>query len=108
MLVVGGGYPLASGSGANVTACVHHNGHGLYVGNCAKHDQKLSWGKVGPAGVRGSGGPIGAAGAAGATGATGWTGPTGPQGPGATKIVYDASGSASSTPTPIGTWGPPR
>ena len=102
LLVSGGGYAIASGGGGGrINACVHKAGGGLYVAKkCGRHNTKLSWNKVGPTGA------AGATGAAGSAGSVGPTGPSGPQGPGATKIVYDATGSASPTPTAIGAIGP--
>jgi hypothetical protein len=79
LLVAGGGYAIASGSGT-VNACVHKGTHALYTGKCKHGDSKLSWSKVGPKGATGATGAAGAAGAKGATGATGVTGPTGPSG----------------------------
>jgi hypothetical protein len=82
-------YALASTGAKSISVCVKHTGGVLYrAKRCAKHDQKLTWNKRGP------------------QGATGPTGHTGPQGPGATYLVYDASGAASPTPTPIGAIGP--
>ena len=46
------------------------------------------------------------AGPAGATGATGARGATGSQGPGATSLVFNGAGTASPTPTTLGTAGP--
>jgi hypothetical protein len=88
-LVVGGGYAIASGgSNGQLSACVHKHGHGLYTGKCKKHDKRITWSKSGPAGPPGA------------------PGKQGPAGPGATKLVYDATGTASGTATPIGIMGP--
>ncbi len=102
-LVAGAGYALANGSsgGQTINACVHKKGRGVYVTKkCAKHDTKLSWNKVGPSGKAGP------PGLTGPIGPKGDTGNAGPQGPGATALVYNASGTPSSVPTPIGTMGP--
>jgi hypothetical protein len=103
LLIAGGGYALANGSsgGRTINACVHKKGRGVYVAKkCAKHDAKLSWNKVGP---RGTAGPTGQTGPMGPKGAPG---NVGPQGPGATALVYNATGTPSPVPTPIGTMGP--
>jgi hypothetical protein len=67
MLIAGGGYAIASGSGT-VSACVHKHGGGLYMGRCHKKDRKLSWSVQGPPGPRGATGPAGATGTQGAPG----------------------------------------
>jgi hypothetical protein len=67
LLLAGGGYAIAGGSGT-VKACVHKHGRGLYVGRCAKHDRKLTWSIQG---LPGSPGPRGATGATGAQGPPG-------------------------------------
>jgi len=47
LLVVGGGYAIASG-GATITVCVSHTTGALYrAGRCRKHDRKLSWNQMG-------------------------------------------------------------
>ena len=97
LLAAGGGYAVASSSSKKITACVHKHGRGLYTGKCTKHDKKLTWNTTGPAGP---------AGPAGATGATGAPGATGSQGPGATSLVFNEAGTASPTPTTLGTAGP--
>jgi hypothetical protein len=93
LLGAGGGYALASGGGGQtIHACVHKHGGDIYVAKkCAKHDKKISWNKQGPQGIQGI---------------QGQTGNTGPQGPGATSLEYNATGSASPTPAPIGNMGP--
>jgi hypothetical protein len=101
LLIAGGGYAIASGSGT-VRACVHKHTRALYVGKCQTGDKKLTWSKLGPRGPKGNTGP---AGSAGQIGPTGQVGPTGPQGPGATKLVYNASGSASPPESTVGTMG---
>jgi hypothetical protein len=110
LLIAGGGYAIASGSGSGkISACVHKRTHALYAGRCKKGDKKLTWNKVGPIGPKGNTGPQGAQGLTGVqglAGVQGLTGQTGPQGPGATKLVYDATGSASPPTTTIGTMGP--
>jgi len=58
---------------------------------------------AGPAGPKGPKGATGAIGARGLKGDTGSKGDTGPQGPGATTLNYDATASASPTPTIVGT-----
>ena len=77
LLIVGGGaYALASSNGGTIRVCVNHKSGSLYkAGKCAKHDQKLSWNKLGPQGP------------AGATGATGGQGPQGPSGAAAVASV---------------------
>jgi hypothetical protein len=97
LLAAGGGYAVASSSSKKITACVHKHGRGMYTGKCAKHDKKLTWNTTGPAGP---------AGPAGATGATGAAGATGPQGPGATSLVFNGAGTATTTATTLGTAGP--
>jgi hypothetical protein len=69
LLVAGGGYAMAAGGGT-INACITHSSQVLYVGKCARSDQKLSWNKVGPQGLRGPQGPRGPAG----PGATGFIG----------------------------------
>jgi hypothetical protein len=70
-----GGAYAAGTSGGSISACVRHNGGGLYQAHqCARDDRELQWN------VRGPGGPPGAAGPAGAPGPRGLTGPPGPQG----------------------------
>jgi hypothetical protein len=71
-----GGAYAAGTSGGSISACVHHNGGGLYQAHqCAHNDQELQWN------VRGSDGPQGAAGAPGPRGLTGPPGPQGASGP---------------------------
>jgi hypothetical protein len=53
--------------------------------------------------LKGNRGPRGLAGAQGPTGAAGARGATGPQGPGGAILSYDATASASTTPTVLGT-----
>jgi len=73
LLIGGGGYALAAGSGGTVNACIHKSNGDLYIkSKCQRGDRKISWSKVGPRGA------TGAAGRQGATGATGATGPAGP------------------------------
>ena len=70
----GGAYAAGTSDGS-ISACVHHNGGGLYQARqCARDDHELRWS------VRGPSGPQGAAGPAGASGLRGLTGPLGPQG----------------------------
>jgi hypothetical protein len=83
LLVVGGGYALAS-DGGTIHACVKKRSHTLYTGRCKTGDKRLSWNQVGPRGPKGATGaqgPKGTTGAAGPKGATGAQGPAGPQGP---------------------------
>jgi hypothetical protein len=83
LLVVGGGYALAS-AGGTIHACVKKRSHTLYTGRCKTGDKRLSWNQTGPSGPRGATGaqgPKGATGAQGPKGATGAQGPAGPQGP---------------------------
>lgn len=109
LLVAGGGYAIASGGGT-MTACAKKSNGALRLANkCKKSEKRVSWNIQGPPGATGAPGPQGPAGPAGpkgATGATGAAGATGPQGPGATKLVYDDTGTASPTPTTVGTFGP--
>src|SRR5436309_5735103 len=82
LLIVGGGaYALASSNGGTIRVCVNHKSGSLYkAGKCAKHDQKLSWNKLGPQGPTGATGATGGQGPQGPTGATGGQGPQGPTG----------------------------
>jgi Collagen triple helix repeat (20 copies) len=124
LVCAGGGYAFASGaSSSTITACVHKGSGALYVGRCKKHDGKLSWNQVGPAGPAGTAGPKGDAGpqgpagpqgnpgtagpkgdtgAAGATGPQGATGATGPQGDTGATGPQGATGPTGAT----GTTGP--
>jgi hypothetical protein len=79
LAAAGGGYAVASGSTKKIHACVTRHTHVLYVGKCKHHDKKLIWNQVGP---------------------------QGPAGPGATKLVFNATGTASPTPTALGSMGP--
>jgi hypothetical protein len=84
----------SSNSGGNVNACIQRHTRALYTSPCHKGDKKTSWSKVGPRGPRGLRGPRGPRGL------------RGPQGPGATKLVYNARGSSSTTYAKIGRIGP--
>jgi hypothetical protein len=71
LLIAGGGYAIASGSGT-INACAQKHGkHLLYTGKCKKGDTKLSWAVQGPPGSTGATGRAGPAGPKGATGAIG-------------------------------------
>jgi hypothetical protein len=71
LLIAGGGYAIAGGSGT-INACAQKHGHHLlYTGKCKKGDKKLSWGVQGRPGLAGATGPVGPKGATGTTGATG-------------------------------------
>jgi hypothetical protein len=85
LLAAGGGYAIARGGGKTVKACVQKGTHVLYTGKCHKHDKRVSWNKAGRTGPRGL---------------------AGPQGPGASKLLYDATGSAAAPTTPLGKMGP--
>lgn len=75
MLLIGGGYALASGGGNTINACVKKQGGALYKAKkCHKGDSKISWNKQGPRGKTGRPGPAGAQGAPGAAGAPGASG----------------------------------
>jgi hypothetical protein len=79
-VVVGSGYAVASISGGGtIKACSQKGTHLLYTGKCKKGDKKLSWNTRGP---------------------------QGPPGPGATSAVFSATGTASPTPTALGSMGP--
>jgi hypothetical protein len=71
----------ASGSAAQITACVKKKGRGKgamrMASKCKRGERKVTWNKVGPAGAKGE---VGATGAAGATGAPGANGEPGKQG----------------------------
>jgi len=55
-----GGAWAASSGGKTITVCVKKKGGALYKAKkCAKHDSKLSWNKVGPAGAAGKNGTNG-------------------------------------------------
>lgn len=72
LLIGGGSYAIAAGSGGKVNACVHKANGNLYIkAKCQRGDRKISWSKVGPRGATGVAGPRGAAGAAGTTGPAG-------------------------------------
>jgi hypothetical protein len=76
-IAVGGGYAVASisSAGGKINACSQKKTHLLYTGSCKRGDKKLSWNKRGP------------------------------QGPGATSRVFNGTGTASPTPTPLGSMG---
>jgi hypothetical protein len=85
-----GGAYAASTSGGSISACVHHDGGGLYQARrCAQDDRQLQWSVRGPGGSQGAAGP---AGPAGAPGPRGLTGPPGPQGNGGPKGEQGATG----------------
>ncbi len=47
-------YAATAPSSHTITACVHHNGGGLYLAaHCAAHDSKLTWNAQGPQGQPG-------------------------------------------------------
>jgi hypothetical protein len=78
LIVVAAGIAYGAGVSSQISVCVHHNGGALYKAKkCAKHDSKLTWNTVGPAGARGLTGAAGAPGAAGSAGATGTAGANG-------------------------------
>lgn len=84
----GGAYAATHDSSPTISACVHHNGGGLYTAHrCARGDARVTWnvtgprgpsGAVGARGATGSQGPAGAQGTIGSQGATGPPGATGP------------------------------
>lgn len=80
LLVAGGSYALASGSGS-ITVCVKKHGGTLYKAKkCKKGDSKLSWNQTGPQGQTGAAGAAGAPGTPGAPGFVsigGWSGSVG-------------------------------
>ncbi len=82
VLAVSGAAIAATRGGPRViTACVHHQGGGLYIARrCATHDRRLFWSITGPRGAIGPRGASGLTGAAGSVGPTGATGPAGPTG----------------------------
>jgi hypothetical protein len=86
-----GGAYAAGMSGGSVSACVHHNGGGLYEAHrCARHDRGLQWSVRRPSGPPGAAGAAGPAGAPGAPGLAGPPGPPGPKGgPGITAAAQD-------------------
>jgi hypothetical protein len=87
-----GGAYAAGTSGGSISACVHHDGGGLYQARrCAHDDRQLQWSVRGPGGLQGA---AGAAGPAGAPGPRGLTGPPGPQGNGGPKGEQGAAGPA--------------
>jgi hypothetical protein len=87
--MAGGAY-AAGTSGGSISACVHHDGGGLYQARrCDHDDRQLQWSVRGPGGLQGAAGP---AGPAGAPGPRGLTGPPGPQGNGGPKGEQGATG----------------
>lgn len=87
----GGAYAVST-SGGSITACVHHNGGGLYQARqCAHDDRALQWNVRGPDGPQGA---AGAAGPAGTAGPRGLTGPPGPQGGSGPKGEQGTTGPA--------------
>jgi hypothetical protein len=94
--MAGGAYAAGTSDGS-ISACVHHNGGGLYEARqCAGDDHELHWS------VRGPAGPQGATGAAGPSGPRGLTGPPGPQGSSGPKGEHGTAGPAG----PSGPAGP--
>jgi collagen triple helix repeat protein len=88
-----GGAYAAGTSGGTISACVHHDGGGLYQArHCARDDRQLQWSVRGPGGSQGAAGAAGPAGPAGAPGPRGLTGPPGPQGNGGPKGEQGATG----------------
>jgi hypothetical protein len=85
----GGAYAATHDSSPTISACVHHNGGGLYIAHrCARGDARRTWsvtGSRGPSGAVGARGATGSQGPAGAQGTIGSQGATGP--PGATGRV---------------------
>jgi hypothetical protein len=74
----GGAYAASAPSGNAITACVHHNGGGLYLAKkCHKHDKSVTWNKVGPAGRNGTNGTNGTNGKNGTNGTDGTNGTNG-------------------------------
>jgi hypothetical protein len=50
----------ATTNSSSISACVHHQGGGLYSArHCARHDHRLTWSIQGPQGVQGATGPAG-------------------------------------------------
>jgi hypothetical protein len=73
----GGAYAAGQSAPAAISACVHHNGGGLYTAHrCARHDRRLTWNVTGPTGLAGSVGSQGPVGAVGPQGIQGVPGPT--------------------------------
>jgi len=99
----GGAYAAVQSAPAQISACVHHKGGGLYTArHCARHDRRLTWNAIGPAGSAGPTGPRGAQGQPGQQGTQGQQGPQGQQGlpgsqgsPGPTH-AYSVQGSSTS------------
>lgn len=84
LAVSGGAIAATRGSSGTITACVHHDGGGLYIARkCANHDKRVRWSVTGLPG---------ATGAAGTTGADGATGPQGPPGPSTGSAGGDLTG----------------
>jgi hypothetical protein len=76
LLVVGGGYAIAS-SGGTISACSHKGTHVLYTGKCKDGDKKLTWNQTGPRGPQGIQGVKGLQGPQGVQGIQGNTGSAG-------------------------------
>lgn len=89
----GGAYAADQSAPAAITACVHHNGGGLYTAHrCAHHDRRLTWNVTGPIGPAGPAGSVGSQGSTGAAGAQGIQGVQGVPGP---THAYSVMGSST-------------
>ena len=96
LLLAGGGYAIASGSGGKITVCVNSKTGALYkAAMCKKHSSKLTWNQTGPAGARG------APGAPGGQGIQGIPGPTGPSNGYSNYGAGDHQVSIGTTPTTV-------
>lgn len=70
-----GAVAYGAGGSETISVCVHHRGGALYKAkSCRARDEKLSWAKQGPRGLRGPQGPRGKDGAQGPAGAKGAAG----------------------------------
>lgn len=77
----GGAYAAVSASSPTISACVHHNGGGLYAARkCARRDSRLTWNVKGPKGATGAQGLQGATGSRGIQGLQGIQGAPGTPG----------------------------
>jgi hypothetical protein len=78
----GGAYAAITTAPAVISACVHHNGGGLYVAHkCARGDKRLKWNVTGPPGSQGVPGVKGDQGMPGSQGVPGVKGDQGAPGP---------------------------
>lgn len=102
LVIAGGSYAVAAGSGSTIHACAKKSNGALRLAKqCKKTERGLSWSTQGPAGPAGPAGPPGTQGPVGAQGPQGAQGVQGPAGAPATTLfayVHETGALVRGTP----------